>query len=292
VARKPVSHTNAPYEASQGLGAGSVIPRLIVVITCIAAIGAMVYRLREPTASAAAEPPAPTAQAPVSTVSGEPEDNPPDASPLPTARPEPTPTPMPLQTLSAPTVEPSSEPLRIGIVAGHWGHDTGAVCDDGLQEVDVNLAIAVKLVQILKSLGYEVDLLEEFDLRLRGYSASVLISIHADSCQPFPNADPPMSGYKIASVEDSWVPDEEQRLLTCLADRYAELTGMFYHANTVTYDMTRYHTFYEVDGYTPSVIFETGFMYADRHVVAEQPDLVAQAIAEGILCYLASDDET
>ena len=292
--RKPVSHAASPYEASQEGGSGSILPRLIVVITFIAAIGTMVYRLREPDMSRASDIPTPTNQAVVATEPQEPADGPADgpavAAPSPTAPPRPTPTPMPVETLSAPTLEPSDQTPRIGIVSGHWGHDTGAVCDDGLQEVDVNLAIAVKLVRILEGLGYEVDLLEEFDVRLRGYSADLLISIHADSCQPFPDADPPMSGFKIAHVEDSWVPDEEQRLLTCLADHYAARTGMFYHANTVTFDMTRYHTFYEVDGYTPAVIFETGFMYADRHIVAGQPDLVAQAIAEGILCYLAPDE--
>jgi N-acetylmuramoyl-L-alanine amidase len=188
-------------------------------------------------------------------------------------------------------VEPSSSVPRIGIVAGHWGHDTGAVCDDGLREVDVNLAIAVNLLKILEGLGYDVDLLEEFDVRLHGYSADVLVSIHADSCEPFPDANPPLSGFKVASVEDSWVPQAEQELVSCLVDRYAERTDMFYHENTVTFDMRHYHTFYEVDGFTPAAIIETGFMYADRHIVAGQPDLVAQAIAEGIVCFLGSDEE-
>jgi N-acetylmuramoyl-L-alanine amidase len=202
----------------------------------------------------------------------------------------PTPTPIPIETLAAPTLEPESTVPRVGIVAGHWGHDTGAVCDDGLQEVAVNLAVAVKVVKILEGLGYEVDLLEEFDVRLHGYSADALISIHADSCEPFPDANPPLSGFKVASVEDSWVPEAERELVDCLVDHYAQRTGMFYHADTVTFDMRHYHTFYEVDGFTPAAIIETGFMYADRHIVAGQPELVAQAIAEGIVCFLAPEE--
>jgi N-acetylmuramoyl-L-alanine amidase len=173
-------------------------------------------------------------------------------------------------------------------VVGHWGSDPGAVCPDGLQEVDVNLKVALALAHILESLGYKVDLLQEFDARLRGYHADALISIHADSCEPYPNADPPASGFKIASAEDSYVPDEEMRLVTCLARKYGARTGMFYHASTVTYDMTRYHTFYEIDGRTPAAIIETGFLYADRAILNGQPDLIAHGIADGIVCYLTA----
>jgi N-acetylmuramoyl-L-alanine amidase len=53
--------------------------------------------------------------------------------------------------------------------------------------------------------------------------------------------------------------------------------------------MTRYHTFYEVDGYTPAAIIETGFMREDRDVLTERPDLVAQGIVDGILCFLEGE---
>jgi N-acetylmuramoyl-L-alanine amidase len=262
------------------------------VITLIAAIGGLVYRLRDPDSAGAAEPPTPTPQAVVAPGSLDAEADAPGPSTQPTPTAGPTPTPIPVETLAAPTLEPSSAVPRIGVVAGHWGHDTGAVCDDdGSREVDVNLTIAAKLVKILEGLGYEVELLEEFDVRLHGYSADALISIHADSCEPFPDANPPLSGFKVASVEDSWVPDAEQKLVACLVHHYGERTGMTYHEHTVTFDMRHYHTFYEVDGFTPAAIIETGFMYADRHIVAGQPDLVAQAIAEGILCFLEPEGQ-
>ena len=61
--------------------------------------------------------------------------------------------------------------LRIGIVAGHSGNDSGAVCVDGngtvtLTEADVNLEIAAIVQQKLIEAGYQVDLLNEFDTRL------------------------------------------------------------------------------------------------------------------------------
>jgi N-acetylmuramoyl-L-alanine amidase len=104
------------------------------------------------------------------------------------------------------TPVPMADVLRIGIVAGHWERDSGAVCPDGLTEQEVNFDIAKRVVSLLQALGYQVDLLEEFDDRLDGYQADALISIHADSCEAFPNANPPASGFKVASVEDSAVP--------------------------------------------------------------------------------------
>jgi len=197
---------------------------------------------------------------------------------------------MPEATLP-PSVEPSpaGPSPRIGIVVGHWKNDTGAVCPDGLREVDINLDIAQRVVATLQSLGYEVDLLEEFDPRLEGYWTYLLLSIHADSCDPFPNATPPASGFKVARVEDSMVPEEEDRLVACLSQCYAARTGMYFHANSVTHDMTRYHTFYEIDGRTPAAIIETGFMRNDREMLTEHADLVAQGIVDGLICFLEGD---
>jgi N-acetylmuramoyl-L-alanine amidase len=179
---------------------------------------------------------------------------------------------------------------RIGIVAGHWGNDTGAVCSDGLREVDINLNVAQRVMDTLESLGHQVDLLEEFDERLDGYWALAIVSIHADSCEAFPNATPPATGFKVARVVDSAVPEAEDRLVACLAQCYAARTDMYYHINSVTHDMTRYHTFYEVDARTPAAIIETGFMMNDRALLTERADLVAQGIVDGIICFL--EDET
>jgi hypothetical protein len=72
--------------------------------------------------------------------------------------------------------------LPIGIVAGHSGNDSGAVCDDGLTEASINANVANLVRDILVRQGYKVDLLQEFDPRLAGYKALALVSIHADSC--------------------------------------------------------------------------------------------------------------
>jgi N-acetylmuramoyl-L-alanine amidase len=160
------------------------------------------------------------------------------------------------------------------------------VCSDGLTEVEVNLDIAQRVVYILQALGDRADLLAEYDPRLEDYQANALLSIHADSCQAFPNATPPASGFKIASVEDSLVPEAEERLVACLAQCYAARTGMYFHANSITYDMIYYHSFYEINDQTPGAIIETGFMRNDRTMLTQRADLVAQGIVDGIVCFI------
>ena len=91
----------------------------------------------------------------------------------------------PNTNVSQPLVSPPQ--LRIGIVAGHSGNDSGAVCVDGngnvtLTEADVNLKIAAMVQEQLTQKGYQVDLLREFDTRLNGYRALAIVSIHNDSC--------------------------------------------------------------------------------------------------------------
>jgi len=163
------------------------------------------------------------------------------------------------------------------------------MCPDGLTEVEINLDVAQRVVYILQALGYQADLLEEFDPRLEGYQADALVSIHADSCVDYPNATPPASGFKVASVEGSLVPEAEARLVACLAQYYAARTEMYFHRNSITPDMTQYHTFYEIDGRTPGAIIETGFMLKDRYLLTERPDLVAQGIIDGIICFIEGE---
>lgn len=191
-----------------------------------------------------------------------------------------TPPPRP-----SPTPRPSTPAaLPVGIVAGHWGNDSGAVCDGWLQEVNVNLAIAQQVVAALRAAGYPTDLLQEFDPRLEGYKARALVSIHSDACL-YPEA----TGFKVARVEESAIPNVEDRLVACLISRYQARTGLPFHEGSVTPDMTQYHTFYEIDPQTPGAIIEVGFLLADQDLLLHHQDRVAQGIVEGILCYLKGE---
>ena len=61
---------------------------------------------------------------------------------------------------------------------------------------------------------------------------------------------------------------------------------MNYHAATITPHMTDYHAFREIAAGVPGVILEVGFLNLDREILTTQPDRVAGAITEGILCYV------
>jgi N-acetylmuramoyl-L-alanine amidase len=176
--------------------------------------------------------------------------------------------------------------MRVGIVAGHAGNDSGAVCPDGLTEVSVNLTIAKIVVQLLTDQGYQVDLLNEFDDRLPGYRANALVSIHADSCEV-----PGASGFKVARVTDSAIPEAEDRLVDCLYREYEATTGMPRHPNSITDNMTNYHAFREINLYTPGAIIETGFLLDDRPWIVRRPHLVARGIAAGVTCFLEGEEQ-
>ncbi len=195
--------------------------------------------------------------------------------PLSTATPVAAPVP---QFTATPTVP------RVGIIAGHTGSDSGAVCDDGLQEVTVNTDVARQVVSMLTDRGWLVTQLEEFDSRLTGYQADALLSIHADSCTLVDR-----SGFKVARAESSSIPDAEDRLLECVSQRYAEQTGLPFDPFTITYDMRRYHALYEIDPNTPAAIIEIGFMSGDRGLLTENSEVVARGIADGLICFIEGE---
>lgn len=177
---------------------------------------------------------------------------------------------------------------RIGIVAGHWGNDSGAVCPDGLTELDVNLNIATLVKQKLSGIGYDVDLLKEFDPLLNDYYANALVSIHADSCS---YVNDQATGFKVSAALASkqTQQDKASRLTACLKARYAEATGLPLH-NSITPDMTYYHAFDEINDETTAAIIEVGFLNLDRQILTQQPDKIADGVVNGILCYLKNED--
>ncbi len=181
--------------------------------------------------------------------------------------------------------------VRIGIVAGHMGNDSGAACTDEngdttLTEVDVNLSIAKLVQRSLTERGYQVDLLNEFDTRLNGYRAAALVSIHNDSCE-YINDE--ATGFKVAASIETRDVNRAQRLTACLTDRYQRMTGLYFHANSITPDMTQYHAFSEIDPNTITAIIETGFLYLDQEILTKRTDLVAEGVTQGILCFINNE---
>ncbi len=186
------------------------------------------------------------------------------------------------------TLTPGARP-KIAIISGHMDNDSGATCPDGLTEASVNYAISFQLQRMLREDGFDVDIFKEFDERTYQYQGMLLISIHNDTCQ-FLGSD--MSGFKVAVSQVNTVKDRPKRLLACLVDRYGKATGLRYHYNTITKDMTSYHAFDELNASTTAAIIETGFLNADRDLLENHPDRVAQAIRQGILCFARNEPVT
>ena len=191
------------------------------------------------------------------------------------------PTPLPTDTRE----------VKIGIVAGHSGSpqdpnfevDPGAVCDDGLTELQLNEAVAREVVTALRRDKYTVDLLTEFDPLLAGYQADVLVSIHTNTCADF---GVEATGFNAASASSRQsTQGKDERLLDCLVTQYGATTGLPRHTG-ITYDMTEYHAFGEVAVDTPTAIIEIGFMRNDRDFLLGQQMLIAQGIANGVRCFL------
>jgi len=192
------------------------------------------------------------------------------------------------------TATPASLPMgfpvkKIGIVVGHRGGDSGAVCSNGLTELEVNSNVATFAQMKLIDMGYDVELLDEFDPRLKNYQAGLLLSIHADSCDYINDS---ATGFKVAAALSETKSENSNRLVQCIADRYANITGLRYHYQSVTNDMTRYHAFSEIDPNTTAGIIEIGFLNLDQDILTSNPELLADGIVAGIKCYMNNEGVT
>jgi N-acetylmuramoyl-L-alanine amidase len=167
---------------------------------------------------------------------------------------------------------------RIGIVSGHHGNDSGAICPDGLTEAEINLRVAEAVAESLRTQGARVDVLDEFDRRSHDYRGAAFVSIHADSCTV------EYSGFKVASHEGG--SESSRRLANCLWDRYEAETGLPRHPATITNNMLQYHAFREIAETTPAAIIEIGFLSGDREFLTQHPDRAAAGIVKGVECFL------
>ena len=185
---------------------------------------------------------------------------------------------------------PASTPhwmQRIGIISGHRGSDSGAVCYDAyrqpiLREVDINFDIARRVIANLKAHNYAVDMLDEFDARLYNYRADALVSIHANSCIDYGEL---VTGYIVHKPEARPEDGVDTFLRECIGANYGALVPLR-RSYTETEDMLHYHAWQKIHPLTPAVILEMGYMLADRDALTEDPDLLAHAISAGILCFI------
>jgi N-acetylmuramoyl-L-alanine amidase len=189
---------------------------------------------------------------------------------------------------SYPTPTPQPRPT-IGLIPGHQGESGGAECSDGLNELMVNQNVAFKVMEMLVADGYDVDMLDELSPELDGYYALALVSIHSDSCE-FINEQ--ATGFKVSPALDAVRADKSERLAACLTSRYMETSGLPIHTGSITVDMTYYYAFDIIRQDIAAAIIELGFLNLDRQILTEQPDLLAEGIYKGIICYIHNEDAT
>lgn len=187
-------------------------------------------------------------------------------------------------------------PPRVGVQVGHldsaeqpdelaslrW--NTGGHAD-GLDEVEVNLAVARALAAALEAEGVRVDLLPA---RIPpNYRADAFISVHADS-----SPDPDRRGYKSAHFEPARN-DREAELKSLIDSAYFAASGLPDDDHNTTGNMFHYYAFnhrrfrHSVARSTPAVLVEIGYLsHPDDRAFLIRPERPAAALAEGMLAYL------
>jgi len=174
---------------------------------------------------------------------------------------------------------------RVGLLAGHWQNDSGAVCPDGLQEAEVNLAVARRAAQLLREQGILVEVLPEYAAALDGYRADAFLAIHADSCLEG------YSGFKVARLASKVDGAASDRLVGSVEEAYATATGLALSVDTITDDMREYHALRQIAPETPGAIIECGFLGGDRYLLTTEQDRVAVGIANGVEAFLRAEAE-
>jgi N-acetylmuramoyl-L-alanine amidase len=198
-----------------------------------------------------------------------------------------------------PPVEQLDGPIRIGVQPGHWRIDelpdelarlrtsTGAVYGS-LRELDINLAVSVRLVDRLMRSGFQAELVPA--AIPAGYRADVFISVHADRAD-----QPDRRGWKLSAP---WRPSPASTRLAEDFSRAFRESGLPEDRGGVTANMRGYFGFswwrYQqvISPYTPAVLVEMGFMgnASDRARMRDDPDFYAGILFKAVQYYLETLD--
>jgi N-acetylmuramoyl-L-alanine amidase len=193
----------------------------------------------------------------------------------------------------------------VGLQVGHWRIEehpaeqarlrafSGAYCCGAIDEWVVNMDIAERVRTRLEDAGMRVELLPS--TVPPGYRADVFVSIHADGDRTEHMLR--RRGYKVAAPFIA--SPAAQDLAASVETSYVAATGLPPDPRGITYSMRAYYAFaayrYEhaISLDTPAVLIECAFMTHpdDRVLLFDQPDRIADGIADGILQYLAGTDD-
>ena len=186
-------------------------------------------------------------------------------------------------------------PRRVGLQVGHWKTDevppelrrletqTGT-SGGGVNEWQLNLDIANRVAAILRGRGYAVDIIPT--LVPTSYLADAFVSLHADG-------DPAGAARGYKAAHGSRRGPYEGQLVRALMEEYGKATGLPEDFR-ISRNMLGYYAFswsrfqWSAAPHTPAAILEMGFMTsaADRAVLLQRPNVVAEGVANGILRFL------
>lgn len=227
------------------------------------------------------------------------------------AAPAPTSTPPPTATAPPPTATPTlptpnsptpdlNRPPRVGLQVGHWRIEEhpdeqarlrkfSGTYYRGYDEWELNIVIARATQALLEAEGVTVDLLPA--VVPIGYEADAFLSIHVDGVTG-PTAET-RRGWKVATPFRASRASEG--LAGALAAAYPAVTGLPSDNEEASINLRAYYAFaayrywHSIAPTTPAAIVEVGFMThpADRKLILEQPELLAEGLARGVLDYLA-----
>jgi N-acetylmuramoyl-L-alanine amidase len=186
-------------------------------------------------------------------------------------------------------------PVRVGLQVGHEQvHDhpdelaalrfnTGGH-SAGIDEVDVNRAVAAELKMLLEAAGIRVDLLPA--TVPRDYNADLVLSLHADS-----SLDTDRNGFKTAHFHPARNPLEPV-LKELIDSHYLPASGLADDSINTSGAMYYYYAFsrsyrHSVHPLTPALIVELGYISnaSDRQFLL-QSERPARLLADGVLAFL------
>jgi len=183
-------------------------------------------------------------------------------------------------------VRPSpAKPKALVVVdAGHGGHDPGAM-SGGLHEKDINLAVALKIADLLEQRGIGVILtrqqdqfieLEERANTANRRNADLFVSIHSDS-----NPDRSRQGFTVFVARAA--SQEAYRAANCIGQAMAAMGSDSHGVREADYKVL-------INTSGPAVLVEIGYLSNAQDIArlrdSAWQNRLAQAIAGGILTYM------
>jgi N-acetylmuramoyl-L-alanine amidase len=189
----------------------------------------------------------------------------------------------------------------VGIQVGHWRIEEhpdemaqlrkfSGVYYRGYDEWELNIVIAKAVQARLEAAGVTVDLLPA-NVPM-GYTADAFLSIHVDGVTGATAAT--RRGWKVTMPFRASA--ASQGLAAAIGAAYAATTGLPADTEEASNNLRAYYAFasyrywHSIAPTTPAAIIECGFMThpADRRLIFDQPALLGEGIARGVLDYLAA----